>query len=301
MNLFQLRAFDAVVREGSFTRAAERLCISQPAVTGHVKALEEHYQVRLLRRSARQVEPTELGRSLAAISHQLFALAEKAEDLLDTSQALEAGRLDLAADSPHLVMPLLARMRERYPGVAINLRLGNTQETLAALNGERVDLALVSDIPPRNGLHLMPLGATRLCLLLPVGHPWVGRRKALALHELQGQVLLQREPGSLTRRTFERACAAQELELRAALELNSREAVIEAVAAGLGVSILYAQEVPRDPRVAALPLKGEGLESRHFLACLDSYAALRVVKAFYEVAGDQVPGRPSPPAPLPEG
>ncbi|MDH4560851.1 LysR substrate-binding domain-containing protein [Pseudomonas sp. BN411] len=292
MNLFQLRAFDAVVREGSFTRAAERLCISQPAVTGHVKALEEHYQVQLLRRTARQVEPTELGRRLAAISHQLFALADRAEDLLDSSQALTSGRLDLAADSPHLVMPLLARMRERYPGVRINLRLGNTQETLTALYGERVDLALVSDIAPRAGLHLLPLGEARLCLLLPAAHPWVDRRDAVALNELRGQVLLQREPGSLTRRTFERACANQELELPADLELNSREAMIEAVAAGIGVSILYDQEVPKDPRVKVLPLKGEGMVSRHFLACQQRHAELRAVKAFFEVAEDV--GYPSP-------
>ncbi|MDH4870180.1 LysR substrate-binding domain-containing protein [Pseudomonas sp. BN515] len=286
MNLFQLRAFDAVVREGSFTRAAERLCISQPAVTGHVKALEEHYQVQLLRRTARQVEPTELGRRLAAISHQLFALADRAEDLLDSSHALTSGRLDLAADSPHLVMPLLARMRERYPGVRINLRLGNTQETLTALYGERVDLALVSDIAPRAGLYLLPLGEARLCLLLPAAHPWVDRRDAVALNELRGQVLLQREPGSLTRRTFERACASQELELPADLELNSREAMIEAVAAGIGVSILYDQEVPKDPRVKVLPLKGEGMVSRHFLACQQRHAELRAVKAFFEVAED---------------
>ncbi|QEY60961.1 LysR family transcriptional regulator [Metapseudomonas lalkuanensis] len=292
MNLFQLRAFDAVVREGSFTRAAERLCISQPAVTGHVKALEEHYQVQLLRRTARQVEPTELGRCLAAISHQLFALADRAEDLLDSSQALTSGRLDLAADSPHLVMPLLARMRERYPGVRINLRLGNTQETLTALHGERVDLALVSDIAPRAGLHLLPLGEARLCLLLPAAHPWIGSREDVALHELRGEVLLQREPGSLTRRTFERACASQELELPADLELNSREAVIEAVAAGIGVSVIYGQEAPKDPRVKVLPLKGEGLVSRHFLACQQRHAELRVVKAFFEVAGDV--GYPSP-------
>ncbi|WP_375741151.1 LysR substrate-binding domain-containing protein [Pseudomonas boanensis] len=286
MNLFQLRAFDAVVREGSFTRAAERLCISQPAVTGHIKALEEHYQVRLLRRTARQVEPTELGRRLAAISHALFALADQAEDLLDSSQALVSGRLELAADSPHLVMPLLARMRERHPGVRINLRLGNTQETLTALNGERVDLAVISDISERPGLLLQPLGEARLCLLLPANHSWVGTREEVALHELRGEVLLQREPASLTRRTFERACLDLGLELRAELELNSREAVIEAVAAGLGVSIIYSLEVPRDSRVRALPLQGEGLVSRHFLACLERHAELRVVQAFFEVAAD---------------
>ncbi|MCY1314301.1 aminoethylphosphonate catabolism associated LysR family transcriptional regulator [compost metagenome] len=79
--------------------------------------------------------------------------------------------------------------------------------------------------------------------------------------------------------------------MRAARELNSREAVIEAVAAGLGVSILYSLEVPRDPRVAALPLTGEGLVSRHFLACLESHAQLRVVRAFFAMAEAPQAGR----------
>ena len=86
MNLFQLRAFDAVAREGSFTRAAERLFISQPAVTGHVKALEEHYQITLLRRTARRVELTEEGTKLAAITRAMFGLAEEAQTLLEANR-----------------------------------------------------------------------------------------------------------------------------------------------------------------------------------------------------------------------
>jgi DNA-binding transcriptional LysR family regulator len=77
MNLFQLRAFDAVAREGSFTRAAARLFISQPAVTGHIKALEEHYQITLLRRTARRVELTEEGTRLAAITGPCSAWPKK--------------------------------------------------------------------------------------------------------------------------------------------------------------------------------------------------------------------------------
>ena len=108
MNLFQLRAFDAVAREGSFTRAAERLFISQPAVTGHVKALEEHYQITLLRRTARRVELTEEGTRLAAITRAMFGLAEEAQAMLEANRQLLTGRLEVAADGPHRVMPMLA-------------------------------------------------------------------------------------------------------------------------------------------------------------------------------------------------
>lgn len=133
MNLFQLRAFDAVAREGSFTRAAARLFISQPAVTGHVKALEEHYQITLLRRTARRVELTEEGTRLAAITRAMFGLVDEAQVMLEANRQLLTGRLEVAADGPHLVMPMLASLRARYPGITVNLRLGNAQETLAAL------------------------------------------------------------------------------------------------------------------------------------------------------------------------
>lgn len=86
MNLFQLRAFDAVAREGSFTRAAARLFISQPAVTGHIKTLEEHYQITLLRRTARRVELTEEGIKLAAITRAMFGLVDEAQVMLEANR-----------------------------------------------------------------------------------------------------------------------------------------------------------------------------------------------------------------------
>ncbi|MCY1260594.1 HTH-type transcriptional regulator CysL [compost metagenome] len=283
MNLFQLRAFDAVARERSFTRAAERLFISQPAVTGHIKALEEYYQVSLFRRTARSVELTEEGRRLAAISRTLFALEEEAEALLDASRQLVSGRIEVAADGPHLVMPMLARLRERYPGITVNLRLGNAQETLGALLSEHVDIAVVTEVEPRNGLYLRDLIESRICALLPDGHPWADRQD-IALAELNEQIMVLREPDSITRRTFDSACTAQDVQPRVLLELDSREAVTEAVASELGIGIVSSLEVSRDPRVHAVPLVGDGLVNRHMIGCLERHRGLRVVSAFLELA-----------------
>uniref|UniRef100_UPI0004F2A35E LysR family transcriptional regulator n=1 Tax=Pseudomonas aeruginosa TaxID=287 RepID=UPI0004F2A35E len=197
MNLFQLRAFDAVAREGSFTRAAERLCISQPAVTGHVKALEEHYQVTLFRRTARRIELTEEGSRLVAITRTLFALEEEAEALLDANRQLVSGRLEVAADGPHLVMPMLARLRASYPGITVNLRLGNAQETLAALLSEHVDVAVLTEVEARPGLFLVELVNSRICALLPRQHPWCERNEGVPLEELDQQIMVLRDPGSI--------------------------------------------------------------------------------------------------------
>jgi len=284
MNLFQLRAFDAVARERSFTRAAERLFISQPAVTGHVKALEEHYQVNLFRRTARGVELTEDGVRLSAISRTLFALEEEAEAMLDASRELVTGRIEVAADGPHLVMPMLARLRARYPGITVNLRLGNAQETLAALMDEHVDIAVLTEVEPRTGLFLRELVESRICALVPASHAWSGHAGELPLSELDQQIMVLREPDSITRRTFDAACSTASVEPRVLLELDSREAVTEAVAAELGIGIVSSLEVSPDPRVKAIPLSGAGLLNCHAIGCLERRRGLRVVSAFLELA-----------------
>ncbi|MFJ4195863.1 LysR substrate-binding domain-containing protein [Pseudomonas sp. NPDC089534] len=283
MNLFQLRAFDAVAREGSFTRAAARLFISQPAVTGHIKALEEHYQITLLRRTARRVELTEEGTRLAAITRAMFSLAEEAQVMLEANRQLLTGRLEVAADGPHLVMPMLARLRERYPGITVNLRLGNAQETLAALLSEHADVAVLTEVEPRRGLHLQALSESRICALVPAGHPWAGGAE-VALTALDQVIMVLREPGSITRRTFDGACAQASVRPRVLLELDSREAVTEAVAADLGVGVVSSVELSHDPRVAAVPIAGEGLANRHMIGCLERRRELRLIQAFLGLA-----------------
>lgn len=280
MNLFQLRAFDAVAREGSFTRAAARLFISQPAVTGHIKALEEHYQITLLRRTARRVELTEEGSKLAAITRAMFGLAEEAQVLLEANRQLLTGRLEVAADGPHLVMPMLASLRARYPGITVNLRLGNAQETLAALLSEHADVAVLTEIEPRKGLHLQALSESRICALVPAGHAWA-QQAGVPLEALDQVIMVLREPGSITRRTFDAACAQATVQPRVLLELDSREAVTEAVAAQLGVGVVSSVEVGHDPRVVAVPIIGEGLVNRHLLGCVERRRELRLIQAFF--------------------
>ncbi|SEM24483.1 transcriptional regulator, LysR family [Pseudomonas sp. NFIX51] len=284
MNLFQLRAFDAVACEGSFTRAAARLFISQPAVTGHIKALEEHYQITLLRRTARRVELTEEGTRLAAITRAMFGLAEEAQAMLEANRQLLTGRLEVAADGPHLVMPMLASLRERYPGITVNLRLGNAQETLSALLSEHADVAVLTEAEPRKGLHLQSLGESRICALVPQGHPWLAEPEGVRLERLDQVIMVLREPSSITRRTFDQACAQAGVSPKVLLELDSREAVTEAVAAQLGVGVVSSLELSPDPRVRAVPIIGAGLLNRHMLGCMERRRELRLIQAFLGLA-----------------
>ncbi len=171
--------------------------------------------------------------------------------MLEANRQLLTGRLEVAADGPHRVMPMLAQLRERYPGITVNLRLGNAQETLAALLSEHADVAVLTEIEPRKGLYLQALCESRLCALLPAGHAWASGDDDLPLAELNQQIMVLREPSSTTRRTFDKACAAAGVHPRVLLELDSREAVTEAVASELGVGVVSSTEVANDPRGGA--------------------------------------------------
>ncbi|MGU3537348.1 LysR substrate-binding domain-containing protein [Methylobacterium sp. A54F] len=287
MNLFQLRAFDAVSREGSFTRAAARLCISQPAVTGHIKALEAHYDLVLFRRAGRSAELTPQGRALAELTGPLFGLVEQAEDLLEANRTLATGRLDIAVDSPHIVMPLLARLRARHPGVVVGLVLGNAAETRDALLAERASIAVLTEAEPHPDLHLQEIAVSRICAVLPRGHALADAAE-IPLPHLDRVAMVLREPNSVTRRTFDRACAAARIAPHVLMELDSREAVIEAAAAGLGIGIVSSLEQGADTRVAAVPIAGAGLVNRHAIACLTRRRSLRLIRAVFDLAGEDL-------------
>ncbi|MNE31780.1 HTH-type transcriptional regulator CysL [compost metagenome] len=240
----------------------------------------------MLRRTARRVELTEEGTRLAAITRAMFGLAQEAQAMLEANRQLLTGRLEVAADGPHRVMPMLAQLRERYPGITVNLRLGNAQETLAALLSEHADVAVLTEIEPRKGLYLQALCESRLCALLPAGHAWASGDDDLPLAELNQQIMVLREPSSTTRRTFDKACAAAGVHPRVLLELDSREAVTEAVASELGVGVVSSTEVANDPRVVARPLAGEGLVNQHMIGCLERRRELRLIQAFLGLAAN---------------
>ena len=102
--------------------------------------------------------------------------------------------------------------------------------------------------------------------------------------QLNEVIMVLREPSSITRRTFDDACAATGVKPKVLLELDSREAVTEAVAAELGVGVVSSMEVSQDPRVRAVPLLGDGLVNRHVLGCMERRRSLRLIQAFFELA-----------------
>jgi aminoethylphosphonate catabolism LysR family transcriptional regulator len=282
MNAAQLRAFHAVALAGSYTRASEALHVTQPTLSGQVKALEESYGVRLFERRGRGVELTELGRSLLDITRRFYALEADAEQLLSAARSLTSGQLRVGADAPYHVIPLLAAFNRRHPGIRLSFSFGNSEQVLKDLLERRSEVAVLAELEPDRRIHAVPFRKDRLVAFVDRGHAWA-RRRSLKLEELADKQLVLREPGSITRAIFERALAAQGIVLGPALEIGSREAVGEAVAAGLGIGVVFESEFGRDPRLHALTLRGTNLEAVEYAACLEDRRPVRVVRAFFEL------------------
>ena len=287
MNFTQLRAFHAVASAGGFTRGAARLGLSQPALTVQVRALEQAYGVELFRRRGQRTELTEFGREVFRQAQQLFARLDDLEQLLGAAGSLRTGRLALGADGPFAVMDLLAAFLQRYPGMRVTMRLGNATRALADLREGHTDVAVLNLIEQGNDLFSRPLLRDRLVMLVKAGHEWA-ERTAVDFDELSAAPLILREPGSATRALLADAFAAADLVPRVALELGSREAVREAVLAGLGIGVVFARELVPDPRLQSLAIRGGDLGATVSLVCLAERRELRAVAAFFDVAHEVI-------------
>ena len=283
MTLARLRAFHAVATRGGFTRAAEALGVSQPAISGQVRALEAHVGQALLDRRGQGVTVTPVGEQLLHRTRHLFAQMGEIEDFLATAGELERGILRIAADGPYGIMRLLSRYRSRHPGIELRLRLGNLSETLSRLTSGEADIAVATASEWPEGLESAAIDRDRIACLVPRGHPWA-EATSIKLEALHQREMIMREPRSATRLLLERAMADLDLFPRIVMELGSREAVREAVAAGLGIGVVFSREQPMDDRARCVPIEGHGLEGTTVLLSTPERRRLRLVDALFTLA-----------------
>jgi aminoethylphosphonate catabolism LysR family transcriptional regulator len=278
----QLRAFHAVAVARSFTGAAQALGVSQPAVSMHVRALEESYGVELLTRGRPGVATTELGAALLDTTRPMFSLEAEAAELLQRATALLRGRLRVGADGPFLIVPVLAAFRRAHPHVALTLALGNSSEVLRDLLDGRTDVAAFSDRVEDPRLFAVAAAKSAQVVIVAREHPWAARR-GVRLRDLHGAPMVMREEGSVTRRAIEAALDRAAVTPEVVMELGSREAVNEAVAAGIGAGVVIEAERGHDARLIALPLLDATIEHIEYVACLEERRRLRAVKALFDL------------------
>jgi aminoethylphosphonate catabolism LysR family transcriptional regulator len=284
VNLRQLRAFHFVVRERSFSRAAAAARTSQPTISMQVAALERDHGVKLLERRGRAIQPTPLGNALYAVTTRLFALEDEARILLGAPRAPGHAHLRVAADNAFHAMPILAAMRRQDPGFTFSLAIGNSADALRRLTNDEADVAVSAQAIADPRFTVVQLKRDRLVLFVPQRHAW-RRRDRVHLAELQGQPIVLRERGSVTRETFEAALAAARVTPGPVIEVETREAVREAVAAGFGIGVVFQSEFGRDPRFRSIAVADAKLSVGEYATCIASRRALALVAAFMTAAG----------------
>jgi aminoethylphosphonate catabolism LysR family transcriptional regulator len=287
MSQTALRAFHLVAQAGGFTKAARIGGVSQPTLSAQVRALEEAHGIRLFDRRGRSVALTPLGQNLHAITARLFAAEEDAKALLAGARKLARGHLRVAADSATHVMPLLAGLKQRHPGLTFSLGISNSSDVLRQVLDHAADVAVTAKQVSDPRVHSLRLRTDRLVLFVPRSHPW-GARKAVSLQALAGQDLVIRERGSITREVFETRLAEADVKPGALVEVQTREAVREAVAAGFGIGIIFDSEFGHDPASARLAVKGVDLDVAEYVVCLEERRRIPLVRALLEL----VPSKP---------
>ncbi len=281
MRHVQLRAFHQVALSGSFSRAAEALHVTQPAVSDQIRKLEEEYDILLFNRAKRQVVLTTAGMELLEVTRRLFDAEDQALQLLTEARALRGGNLRIVADSPAHVLSVLAAFRLRYPGVLVSVRAGNSAQVMAALQSYEADLGVIGEVPVGEVFDFVRLNATAITAFVAVGHPVAGMA-ALPLAMLPGLPLVLREKGSKTRTKLEDAAGVA---LTPAIEAEGREAVREIVASGAGVGFVSGAEFVADARLVAVPLTGTPpIMMEEALICLRERRGGKLVRAFMETA-----------------
>lgn len=260
LTLRQFRVFEAVARHLSFSRAAEELHLSQPAVSMQVRGIETILGMRLTEQLGKKIFLTEAGREVLHASRTITARLDDMQANLAQLRSIDSGRLSLAATSTVNVVAtdILARFRGRHPGVTVHLDVSNRAAVLDQLIGNRIDLAIMGQVPDGLGLEAIRFMDNPLVVIAPPDHPLVGKKNA-SVASLAAESFLVREAGSGTRGAMERFFAARELEIRSSMEMSSNEAIKQAVQAGLGLGILSLQTLEMElalKRLAVLDVDG---------------------------------------------
>lgn len=288
--LNDIRAFVAVIEAGSFSEAARRLGLSQPAVSQRVRSFENSCGLRLLDRRAGP-ELTAAGREIFHRARLVLARAEELDITVADLRGLRAGRMSFGYATPAFAIPLIARFRAAHPGVVVDYHYGNTAELFDGLRQCRLDVAVTTLLAVPEDLVARQIASQRLMLCVPAGHP-LSQAGPVSLKQLDQIPLLMREPGSMTRALAESVRTQQGLSLTSAMVMPTREAVKEAVAAGLGLGFVLEGEFGPDPRLVAVELVDALEPVGVYLLCHSEAADLPAVASLLQHAEQGLAIRP---------
>ncbi len=279
MRYSQIRAFHYVAISGGFSRAADALSLTQPALSEQVRKLESAHDVLLFNRDRKQVTLTPAGERLLLSTKQFFEVEQQISDILSENSAALEGTLRIMADSAFHLTQRLNAFRAKHPKVLVSVRTGNTADILTALRNYDTEIGVVGSPDPGADMEIVSLGTSPIVAFTSKGFLKTPQ-SAISLGELAQYPLVFREKGSKTRQKLEEEMLRQGIVLKPAFEVEGREAVQEIVAAGAGIGFVSEAELGSDMRLIKLSLDCPQLTMAESLIHLKQRSDVRLIRAF---------------------
>ncbi len=291
--LHQLKVFEATARHGSFTRAAEELYLTQPTVSIQVKQLTKAVGLPLFEQIGKRLYLTEAGQKLLTTCQEIFNGLEQFEMSVADLKGMKQGQLRLAVitTAKYFVPRLLGPFCKRFPGIDISLRVTNHEGLRESMMANEDELYIISQAPDTPDLNIHPFLENPLIVLAPTSHP-LARQKNIPLEMLNDERFIMREPGSGTRRAVESLFQENDISVKVSLELGSNEAIKQAIAGGLGISILSQHTIISEGtsgEFAILDVQGFPIERDWYVAHIAGKQLSVVAETFLQFLLEESP------------
>lgn len=285
LTLRQLRVFDAVARHLSFSRAAEMLHLTQPAVSMQIKQLEENCGVPLFEQLGKKIYLTGAGDEFRLYCGNILQQLADAEAMFADFKGM-SGKLSIcvASTASYFTPLLLAEFCHRHPQARVSLNVTNREILLQRLSHNEMDMAIMGRPPAELDLDATPFMENRLAIIAPVSHP-LADAKQIPLSRLGEETFLVREQGSGTRIAMERFFADQGIKLTTGTEMSTNEAIKQAVQAGMGLGILSMHTVQLElemKRLIVLDVQSFPIQRRWYVVHRQGKRLSSVAQAFKE-------------------
>lgn len=253
--LHQLQILEAIAKHGSFTRAAEELNLTQPTISQQIKRLTQTIGLPLFEQLGKQVHLTAAGKEVLSASATISERFAQLEIVIDDLKGLKQGRINLVASTTakYFVPRLLGTFHRKHPDIELNLKITNQEGVLARLAHNQDDLYFTGRPPKDLDIELRPILENPLVVVASSHHPFAGK-KNIPLKQLAQEPFIFREAGSGTRLVVEQFFAENRVSVKKIVELSSNEAIKQAIAGELGISVLSQHALALEDRDGLLTI-----------------------------------------------
>jgi len=290
LELYELNVFVHAAEASSFTGAAERLHISQPAVSMQINNLEKQLNTVLFDRSRRKIRPTEAADALLPLAREILNYATHIEESMASLHGKLSGHLQIGCSTTagkYILPYLIARFRQEHPGVRVTVGICTPEGAVGQVCDGRSQLAILSSEAACRDIEYRPFFEDRVVLIVPPTHPWA-KRGSVTPQELVDQHFILREETAGTRRVMQLGLLEHNIrlyDLDAVMELGSAEAIATAVEAGIGISFIsriVARRCITNEHVVEVPVEGLELKRQLYMIRHSRRAQTRSQSAFWD-------------------